>query len=138
VKSKYGFNTTKERSVLMSKIKSKNTKVEIALKVALKKSGYKFKTNVKALPGCPDFVIPKHKLVLFVDGEFWHGYNWKDKRNKLKTNRHYWINKIERNMQRDKSVNRLLKNKGWKVVRFWSNQVKSNLQKCLDKVIVCI
>ena len=75
-----GFYTTKKRSELMGKIKSKNTKPEISLRKALWHLGYRYRKNVKSLPGNPDLVFSKYKLAVFVDGEFWHGYNWEQKK----------------------------------------------------------
>lgn len=119
----------------MSKIKGKNTKPEIALRKALWKLGLRYRLNVKNLPGKPDIVIRKKKLVIFVDGEFWHGYNWREKRPKIKSNRGYWIKKIEGNISRDKRTNLELKKLGWHVLRFWEKDVKKNLDGCIKQVL---
>lgn len=109
------------RSNIMSCIKSKNTSPELKLKKEMVKAGLKgFKMHPKML-GNPDFVFPKQKFVIFVDGCFWHGYNWK-KLGKVPPKK-YWQAKILRNMVRDKKYNRLLKKEGWKVVRFWEFEV---------------
>lgn len=102
----------------MGKIKSQDTKPELKLKKALWNLGYRYRKNLKKLPGSPDIVYSKHKLAIFVDGEFWHGFNWSEKKAKIKTNRECWIPKIERNIQRDKQNNRLLLDTGWHVIRF--------------------
>lgn len=94
-----GFYTTKQRSELMSKIKSKNTKPEIKVRKALWALGFRYRKNVKELPGSPDIVFAKQRLVIFIDGEFWHGFNWESKKSKLVANRGFWIPKIERNIQ---------------------------------------
>jgi DNA mismatch endonuclease, patch repair protein len=107
-----GFYTTKERSKLMGKIKGFDTKPELKLKKALWKLGYRYRKNVKLLPGKPDIVFGKFKLAVFIDGEFWHGYEWESKKDKIKTNRDFWIPKIERNIQRDQYNNQLLVNQG--------------------------
>lgn len=130
-----GFYTTKQRSELMGKIKSQNTKPELKLKKALWNLGYRYRKNLKKLPGSPDIVYSKHKLAIFVDGEFWHGYNWSEKKTKIKTNREFWIPKIERNIQRDKQNNKLLIDTGWHVIRFWENELKKDFDKCVNKVI---
>ncbi|HEY9124380.1 MAG TPA: very short patch repair endonuclease [Bacteroidales bacterium] len=130
-----GFYTTKQRSELMGKIKSQNTKPELKLKKALWNLGYRYRKNFKKLPGSPDIVYSKHKLAIFVDGEFWHGYNWSEKKTKIKTNREFWIPKIERNIQRDKQNNQLLKDNGWHVIRFWENELKKDFDGCVNKVI---
>jgi len=130
-----GFYTTKQRSELMGKIKSQNTKPELKLKRALWNLGYRYRKNLKKLPGSPDIVYSKHKLAIFVDGEFWHGYNWSEKKTKIKTNREFWIPKIERNIQRDKQNNQLLMDTGWQVIRFWENELKKDFDGCINKVI---
>ncbi len=130
-----GFYTTKQRSEMMSKIKSKGTKPELKLRKVLWKLGYRYRKNVKKLPGSPDIVFAKFKLAIFVDGEFWHGYNWEEKKLDIKTNRDFWIPKIERNMQRDRKNNRLLMEKGWHVLRFWEKEIKNDLLGCISKIV---
>lgn len=130
-----GFYTTKQRSELMAKIKSQNTKPELKLKKALWNLGFRYRKNLKKLPGSPDIVYTKHKLAIFVDGEFWHGYNWAEKKTKIKTNRDFWIPKIERNIQRDIQNNQLLTDAGWYVIRFWEHELKKDLEGCLNSVI---
>ncbi len=130
-----GFYTTKARSMLMGKIKSKETKPEIQLRKVLWSLGIRYRKNVKKLPGTPDIVIPRYKLIIFVDGEFWHGYNWEEKKSKIKSNRDFWIPKIERNMQRDRINNRLLREQGWEVVRFWDKQIKKELGACTLQIL---
>ncbi len=132
---KGGFSTTEERSKLMSKIKGSETKPEIKLRKALWAIGIRYRVNVKELPGKPDIVIRKYKLVIFVDGEFWHGYNWKNKKRKIKANRDFWIPKIERNMQRDKENVRDLENAGFTVLRFWEHQIKKDLDDCVETIL---
>lgn len=126
-----GFYTTSERSKLMSKIKGKNTKPEILLRKALWSRGIRYRLNVSKLPGKPDLVINRLKIVVFIDGEFWHGYNWSVKKTKIKSNREFWIPKIERNMQRDIENNEKLNDLGYRVLRFWEHQVIYDLQTCL-------
>lgn len=129
-----GFYTTAELSKLMSRIKSANTKPEIKLCKFLWGVGLRYRKNVKNLPGTPDIVISKYKLIIFIDGEFWHGYNWEDKKEKIKSNREYWIPKIERNIQRDLTINEYYSKSGWKVMRFWEREVKREF----GVVISCI
>jgi DNA mismatch endonuclease (patch repair protein) len=130
-----GFYTTKQRSKHMSKIKSKDTNPEIKLRKFLWGLGIRYRKNVKKLPGSPDIVISKYKLVIFIDGEFWHGFNWATKKQKLKSNRDFWIPKIERNMQRDKENNLRLQNNGWKVMRFWEHQIKKEFNVCVNTIL---
>lgn len=130
-----GFYTTAQRSSAMSKIKGLNTKPEIALRKALWNAGVRYRINVKNLPGKPDILIRKYMLAVFVDGEFWHGYNWETKKTRIKTNMAFWIPKIERNMQRDRENSEKLAILGFTVIRFWEHEIKKNLENCLNQII---
>ncbi len=129
-----GFYTTPARSKMMAKIKGKNTKAELQLRKALWAAGVRFRVNVKTLPGKPDVASKKLKFAIFVDGGFWHGYQWDVRKSKLKENKDFWIPKIERNMQRDEEVNLELQHKGYAVFRFWDHEVKANLGECLKQI----
>lgn len=129
-----GFYTTPQRSKLMSKIKSKDTKPEILFRKELWNAGIRYRKHNKKLPGNPDIVNKKFKLIIFIDGEFWHGYNWSEKKKKLKTNREFWISKIERNIQRDHENNLKLEKLGYRVFRFWEHEVKKESQKCIQLI----
>jgi len=118
----------------MRRIKSDKTKPEILIQKLLRKEKISFKRNYNGLPGIPDVAMPNKKIAIFVDGEFWHGYNWKKKKNKIKDNRAYWIPKIERNILRDRYNNRLLRKQGWYVIRFWQQQIIGNPLKCLQVI----
>ncbi|MGC1515371.1 MAG: very short patch repair endonuclease [Maribacter sp.] len=126
-----GFYTTPQRSKIMSKIRGKNTKPELAFRKALYAAGYRYRVDYKKLIGKPDIALPKYKTVIFIDGEYWHGKNWKERKPKIKTNREFWIAKFERNIQRDKEVNQALKEKGYTVFRFWESEIKKELNSCL-------
>ncbi|NAY91574.1 DNA mismatch endonuclease Vsr [Muricauda sp. JGD-17] len=130
-----GFYTTPERSKIMGKIRGKNTKPELAFRKALWNAGYRYRVDYKKLIGKPDIALKKYKTVIFIDGEFWHGHNWNERRHKIKSNREFWIPKIERNMQRDGEVNIELNRMGYTVFRFWESEVKKNLDSCLNKVL---
>ena len=130
-----GFYTTPKRSKIMSKIRGKNTKPELAFRKALYAAGYRYRIDYKKLIGKPDIVLKKYKTVIFIDGEYWHGYNWEARKPKVKTNREFWIAKIERNMQRDREVNEKLETQGYKVFRFWESEVKKELKRCLNEVV---
>ena len=133
-----GFYTTKKRSKIMSRIRGKNTKPELLFRKALWAKGVRYRVNSKKLPGKPDVSIQKYKLAIFIDGEFWHGYNWQERKSNLKSNRDFWIPKIERNMQRDSEVNLELKNLGYTVFRFWEREIKKELNKCINDVMIYI
>lgn len=130
-----GFYTTPERSKIMGKIRGKNTKPELAFRKALWDSGYRYRIDYKKLIGKPDIALKKYRTVIFIDGEYWHGYNWEERKQKIKTNREFWIAKIERNMQRDEEVNETLIEMGYKVFRFWETDIKKNLDTCLEEVL---
>jgi DNA mismatch endonuclease (patch repair protein) len=128
------FLTPEQRSKLMSAIRSTNTKDEVRLAKALWALGYRYRRNNKTVFGKPDFTFKKIKLAIFVDGEFFHGKNWDIDRNRIKTNSEFWIKKIERNMQRDIEVNAYLESQNWKILRFWSNDIKKNLDSCIAEI----
>lgn len=133
-----GFYTTKKRSKIMGRIRGKNTKPEILFRKALWREGIRYRLNNKQLPGNPDISIKKYKLAIFIDGSFWHGYDWNNRRESIKSNRKFWIPKIERNIQRDRQVNEQLKELGFTVFRFWEHEIKTNLATCVNDVIVYI
>jgi len=133
-----GFYTTPKRSKIMSAIRAKNSKPEVLLRKALWNKDVRFRLNNKNLPGRPDITIKKYCLAIFVDGEFWHGYNWDENQFSIKTNRRFWVPKIERNMQRDREVNRQLNESGYTVFRFWANEIKSDLNRCVADILTHI
>jgi len=122
----------------MSKIRGSDTRAEVIFRKALWHLGYRFRKNYKGLPGKPDIVFTKAKVAIFIDGEFWHGFNWEEKKSKIKNNKDYWINKIERNMRRDKEVTAQLTSNNWFVIRFWSKEVTHDLNKCIEITISAI
>ncbi len=129
---------SEQRSRTMSRIRSKDTKAEVRLRKALWARGYRYRKNVKSLPGSPDIAIKKYKVAVFIDGEFWHGYNWEEKQHSIKRNRAYWIPKIERNMERDRENTRKLQEKGWLVLRFWEQRLKKEFNVCLALITEAI
>lgn len=129
-------NLTKEqRAKNMRNITSSGTRAELLLAKALWKSGLRYRKNDKTVLGRPDFTLKRYKIAVFCDGEFWHGKNWSVANKRIKSNRNYWVKKIEQNIQRDKNVTRQLKKQGWKVLRFWSKQIEKDSYKCAAKVI---
>jgi DNA mismatch endonuclease (patch repair protein) len=122
----------------MSKIRGVNTKPELVLRKELWKLGFRYRLNVSTLKGKPDIFFNKFKVVVFVDGEFWHGYEWRKKKSKIKANREYWIKKIERNIERDKENNKYLLSKGYVVLRFWEHEIKKDLLLCVKKIIATL
>lgn len=128
------YDTTPETRKRMSRVKLKNGKAEQLLAKQLWHLGYRYRKNDKRLPGSPDIAILKYHIAVFVDGEFWHGQNWNERKTKLKSNRDYWIEKIEENMARDKRNDKLLAHLGWSVVHFWEKEVLKDLNQCCNKV----
>jgi DNA mismatch endonuclease (patch repair protein) len=133
-----GFYTTKQRSYNMSRVKGKNSKPELTLRRALWAKNLRFRLHDKALPGKPDIVIKKYKLAIFVDGEFWHGYNWEKNKHQIKSNKAFWIPKIERNMQKDRINHEKLREMGYTVFRFWSDEVKRNLPRVVNQIMLYV
>lgn len=131
------METTEYRSNMMKKIHSTGGKAEVLLAKLLFHEGIRYRKNYKELPGKPDIAITKYKIAVFIDGEFWHGYNWEfQKNNRIHTHRDFWINKIEKNIARDKKVNHKLDKIGWIVLRFWEkHEVLNDPQKCRDIVL---
>ena len=123
-----------KRRYTMSRIGSKDTTIEVLLRKALWKSGIRYRKNYSKLPGTPDIAITKYRIAIFCDGEFWHGKDWESKKMRIKSNRDYWISKIERNIDRDNEVNQRLCINGWTVLRFWGNQILDDLTGCVEDV----
>jgi DNA mismatch endonuclease (patch repair protein) len=126
--------TPEQRRKNMQAIKSKATKAELILAKALWAKGYRYRKNNKRVFGNPDLTFSKYKLAIFVDGEYFHGYNWDTEKLRIKTNRSFWWKKIEGNMRRDEVVNKTLVENGWTVLRFWTNEIRKNLAYCTDKI----
>lgn len=132
------YDSTPETRSRMSKIKLKNGTAETILAKKLWHLGYRYRKNYRKLPGSPDIAITTRKIAIFVDGEFWHGFNWDERKPKLKSNRDYWIEKIEENIARDKRNNESLADMGWQVIRFWEKEVLKHPDICLQKILSLI
>ena len=130
--------TPEQRRRNMQAIKSKDTTIELALRKALWNKGIRYRKNCKTLIGKPDIAITKYKIAVFCDSEYWHGFDWENRNQKIKSNREYWIPKIERNIARDKEVNAALEQDGWTVIRFWERQIRKELDSCVDEVLSAI
>ncbi len=113
-----------------------DTRPEMQLRQLLHRSGRRFRKNLRSLPGCPDIVFPRAKLVVFCDGDFWHGNNWTERKSKLSrgTNSRYWVPKIERNMERDLENRLRLEAQGWRVLTFWESEITANSRAVLAEV----
>jgi len=123
-----------KRSEIMSKVKSKDSKIEIDFRKAIWKAGFRYRKNPPKYFGKPDLVLKKYKTVIFVDSCFWHGCK---KHCRLPaTRKKYWTEKIKRNRKRDQEVNRYYRKIGWKVVRVWEHEIKNSLKETIKKVII--
>ena len=126
--------TPEQRRKNMQAIKSKDTSIELSLRKALWEKGIRYRKNYKKLPGKPDIALTKHKIAVFCDSDFWHGFEWEERKKRIKSNQEYWIPKIERNMERDREVDSELQKMGWTVIRFWEWQIKKHLDQCVAAV----
>lgn len=117
----------------MQAVKSKDTKIELILRKELWRRCLTYRKNDGSIVGKPDIVYKGLKLAIFCDSEFWHGFQWETKgKDEHKSNKEFWYKKIERNIERDKDVNELLKNQGWTILRFWGRDIKKNVAECAD------
>jgi len=126
--------TPEQRRRNMQAIKSKDTTIELMLRKALWHEGIRYRKNYKKLPGKPDIALTKYKIAVFCDSDYWHGYDWEERQNRIKSNRDYWIPKIERNMERDQEINQQLEESGWTVLRFWEWQIRKHLPDCIATI----
>lgn len=126
-------NISQHTHKTMKKLKSNDTSIETILRKELWKRGYRFRKNDAQLPGKPDIVLTKYKIVIFCDGEFFHGKDWEVRKPVLAqgNNGDYWVKKISRNRERDEETNKLLSFLGWTVIRFWGNDIKKHTDECI-------
>jgi len=125
-------HTKEQRRKNMQAVKNKDSKIELLLRKELWARGLRYQKNSKKVFGKPDIVFIGKKVAVFCDSEFWHGYDWDNKKNDIQSRREFWIPKIERNMQRDIEVTTRLTQEGWTVLRFWGNEIKHDLKSCAD------
>ena len=126
--------TPEQRKKNMRAIRSKDTTIELALRKALWQRGIRYRKNYKGLIGKPDIVITQYRIAVFCDSDFWHGYDWENRKSRIKSNQDYWIPKIERNMKRDREVTATLVEQGWIVLRFWEHTIRKELEECVDDI----
>lgn len=122
--------TKEKRSEIMRKVKNRDTNIELLIRRALFKKGYRFRVK-NSLIGKPDIIFPKQKVAIFCDGDFWHGRHYQ--REKKNYNR-FWIEKIQTNKKRDIKVNKSLQEQGWIVLRFWKTEILRNPEDCFKKI----
>jgi DNA mismatch endonuclease (patch repair protein) len=122
----------------IGKVPSAGTAIELRLGSALWAAGVRYRKQYRRLPGRPDFAIPKIKLAIFCDSSFWHGRGWPGTAVQFRTNREFWLPKIERNIRRDAEVNRLLLECGWSILRFWDDDILKRTDYCVTQVLEAI
>ncbi|KYJ87551.1 very short patch repair endonuclease [Sulfurovum riftiae] len=126
------------RSENMSRIKGKDTSIEIKLRKALWAKGIRYRKTCKDVYGKPDICFKGKKIAVFCDSEYWHGKYLMEGKYIPKTNTEFWVNKIKSNIERDKKVNKELKAQGWTVIRFWGEEIEKGIDTCVEKVISTI
>jgi DNA mismatch endonuclease (patch repair protein) len=127
--------TPEQRSYCMSRIKGKDTGLEVRVRSALHRRGLRFRKHVKDLPGKPDVVFIKARVAVFVDGDFWHGYrfpSWEDKVSD------FWKKKINKNRERDAANHRRLRQMEWTVIRLWQHEVEEDFDACIDRILAAV
>jgi DNA mismatch endonuclease Vsr len=125
-------HTLEQRRKNMQAVKNKDSQIELLLRKELWARGLRYRKNVNRIYGKPDIVFVGKKVAVFCDSEFWHGYNWEERKKDFKSHQEFWIPKIERNMERDAEVTARLESEGWTVIRFWGNEIKKNTAQCAD------
>jgi DNA mismatch endonuclease (patch repair protein) len=129
-------------SRIMSAVRGRDTRPEIALRRALHAKGLRFRVQYRSVRGRPDVAFPTRRIAVFVDGDFWHGNAWRLRGDRsLKSqfarwrNTDFWLAKIRSNIARDHKVTRELTCAGWTVIRFWESDVVKDLNACVSKVL---
>ena len=128
--------TKEQRHNIINNIKNSDTGIELTLRKALLKNGYRYRKNDKRLPGKPDIVLTKYKIAIFCDSEFFHGKDWEVLKPQLERgkNADFWIEKISKNQQRDEEVNQQLQYLGWTVIRFWGKDITKHTDECVQVI----
>ena len=129
-------NVTEQRRKTMSKIRGKNTTIEVTLQKALWAKGYRYRKNYKKLPGSPDICLTKYRIAIFCDSEFFHGKDWEILKLRLEKGKNpdFWIKKIERNRNRDCENDRQLLFLGYTVLHFWGQDITKHTDECLQAI----
>ena len=122
-------------SYKMSRVRAKDTEIEKIMGRELQMFGLRgYRKNQKGVLGTPDFCWKRKKIAIFCDSSFWHGYNWKKEKAKIKVRKKFWFKKITDNIKRDKAITMRLKKEGWKVFRFLDFNIKANAAACVEKI----
>jgi DNA mismatch endonuclease vsr len=126
--------TPEKRSWNMSRIKGKDTKIEVEVRKYLFSKGYRFRKNDKRYPGKPDIVLPKYHVAIFVHGCFWHRHEGCKDATTPKTRTEFWLEKFDKNVKNDQIKQEKLRELGWKVIVIWECELKRSFQETMDKV----
>lgn len=127
--------TPRQRSYCMSRVRGRDTKPEIMVRSALHRRGLRFRKNVDGLPGRPDIVFPRARIVVFIDGDFWHGYEFEKWDSKLSP---FWQKKIGDTIGRDKRTFAKLLDMGWRVVRIWQHDVRHGFNTTMEDIVAAV
>ncbi|SHG32414.1 T/G mismatch-specific endonuclease [Desulfacinum infernum DSM 9756] len=127
--------TPEQRSYCMSRIKGKDTGLEMRVRSELHRRGFRFRKHVKELPGKPDVVFTKAKVAVFIDGDFWHGYGFSEWRHKVSD---FWKKKIQSNIERDRRNHEELVKMGWTVIRLWQHDLEQDFNRCIARIIEAV
>lgn len=128
--------SSERASYTLSRNRSIDTRCEQLICVELKRLGLRFRKNVRTLPGIPDIVFSQERVVVFCDGDFWHGRDWDKRKQKLRkgSNGNYWVQKIQSNIDRDRQQSRTLRQLGWKVIRIWERDILTDTSRMAQKI----
>jgi DNA mismatch endonuclease Vsr len=126
--------TPEQRHKNMVAVKNKNTDIEMSLRKLLWNNGFRYRKNNLKVYGKPDIVFVGKKIAIFCDGDFWHGYDFENQKETIKSNQIFWKKKIENNIRHDILITAALESEGWIVLRFWGHDIKKHPEKCLQKV----
>lgn len=127
-------HTPEQRRRNMQAVKNKDSEIEVKLRKALFHKGYRYRKNVAKVYGHPDIVFTKEKIAVFCDSEFWHGFDWENRKADFKSRQDFWIPKIERNIERDTEVTLQLESEGYLVLRFWGKRIKRDLESVVSEI----
>lgn len=127
--------SAERRSWNMSRIKCKNTQIELAVRKYLFARGYRYRLHVRNLPGKPDIVLKRYNTVIFIHGCFWHRHAGCKDATVPKTRTEFWENKFQANVRNDKNNIELLEQLGWKVIVIWECQIKGRFEETMSELI---
>ena len=127
--------TPEQRSYCMSRVKGKDTGIEILVRSELHRRGFRFRKHVKELPGKPDVVFTKAKVAIFIDGDFWHGYRFPVWEHKVSD---FWKKKISKNRERDTKNHRKLRDMGWTVIRLWQHDLERDIEGSIERIVSAV